>query len=306
MSCPEATSPINIDTTLSNIEKCNLYCSYSFNYNDSTCIVKHYPTFLEIAYETNVSKSHVTLNNDEYNASTIRIYSPSIHTYNGVKADAEMIIIHHGFSRQKLIVSIPFVQTTNGSTGIGSNIMNDIIQQLSGVINTTVSNDTQILNVNNFNLNNFVPKTPYYFYVGKSFFSECDGTYYYIVFDKTSSAISMPYRIVQLLQQMITPANIPIQQNTFYLNDKGPNKNKGDLSDDIYIDCRPTGEDGKILYEENSATASNIANMGDEIPGKQLADQILNSPYAGLLIFIGVGVVLTIVGSKIFKKSTTQ
>ena len=60
---------------------------------------------------------------------------------------------------------------------------------------------------------------PYYFYIGKSFFSECDGDYYYIIFDKTKSAISMPYRIVQLLQQMINPSSIPIQNNTFYYND---------------------------------------------------------------------------------------
>lgn len=306
MSCPGATSPINIDTTLKTTEICNLYCSYTHNYNDSTCVVTHYPSFLEINYESNVAKSHVTLNNDEYNATKIRIYSPSVHTYNGQKADMEMMIIHHGFGKQKLIVSIPFVQTTTGSnntgsTGIGSNIMSDIIQQLSGIINTNVANDSHILNVNNFNMNNFIPKTPYYFYIGKSFFSECDGDYYYIVFDKTKSAISLSLRVIQLLQQMITPLNVPLQKNTFYLNDKGPNTSKKDLSDDIYIDCKPTGEDGQILYEEG-APKSNIKNMGDEIPGQKLANDIMSSPYAGILIFVGIGIVLSIVGSKIFKK----
>ena len=45
----------------------------------------------------------------------IRIYTPSLHTYDGVRAEAEMIIVHSGFGKN-LLVCIPM----KSSDGTGS------------------------------------------------------------------------------------------------------------------------------------------------------------------------------------------
>ena len=119
MSCPNSDSPIDISTT-ANVLSCEVFCSYMHQYKDSACTVTYYPDHLKLSYDATTSAA-VTFNNEGYNVREIDIYAPSIHTYNGSSADAEMLIIHDGAGK-KLIVSIPLVQSSGGATLSSKNL----------------------------------------------------------------------------------------------------------------------------------------------------------------------------------------
>ena len=67
-----------------------------------------------------------------------------------------------------LLVSIPFVVSSGSSSSLKSggivldNIINEFVKQSAG--RTVNENEKYQININNFNLNNFIPNTPYYFY----------------------------------------------------------------------------------------------------------------------------------------------
>ena len=103
MSCPNSDSPINISTT-ANVLSCEVFCSYMHQYKDSSCTATYYPDHIKLSYDATTTAA-VTFNNEGYNVREVNIYAPSVHMYNGISADAEMLIIHDGAGK-KLIVSI--------------------------------------------------------------------------------------------------------------------------------------------------------------------------------------------------------
>ena len=189
------TSPINIDMNTT-VPNCNILCSYNYNYNDSSCVVSvNNEGYLEIKYDLKKdgTESQAFLNKDNYNIADIRIYQPSIHTYGGKRADVEMIIHHVGSgssqtSPKELYVSIPFLASDSPlvSSNTGGIILENIILKYAKQSSPTPG-DTQHLSIDNFNMNNFIPNVPYYYYTGTPYNStDCSITNInYIVFDKT-------------------------------------------------------------------------------------------------------------------------
>ena len=92
MSCPNATAPIDI--SMSKITgKCDLKCSYSFNYNNSSCVATNRGDYISILYDKSTAPP-VLYNATGYDVQEIRLYAPSLHSYNDSKTDGELIIIH--------------------------------------------------------------------------------------------------------------------------------------------------------------------------------------------------------------------
>jgi hypothetical protein len=79
-----------------------------------------------------------------YKVTDIRIYSPSLHTYNGAKTDAEILIIHTPIlGGKKLFVSVPIMSQDN-SLNIGSKVLTEIMKSsLANVPNADVKLPTQ-------------------------------------------------------------------------------------------------------------------------------------------------------------------
>ena len=103
MSCLKSNSPIDISPT--NVKgDCSLKCKYSFNYGDSFITIKNKKKYLTLGYDN--SNTNVIFNGLKMQVSEIRVFSPSLHTFDGNKSDAEMIIIHQGFGKN-LLVCIP-------------------------------------------------------------------------------------------------------------------------------------------------------------------------------------------------------
>ena len=287
MSCPNSDSPINISTT-ANVLSCEVFCSYMHQYKDSACTATYYPDHIKLSYDATTSAA-VTFNNEGYNVREVNIYAPSVHTYNGSSADAEMLIIHDGAGK-KLIVSIPLIQSNN--TAISAKILDDIIGKFSSTADKTKTNDSQLINVQNYNMENFIPNSPYYFYMGGAPFSPCDGQYSFVVFDKTKSPVTIGSDTLKTLTGLIQPSGIKaVSRSDYYYNSSGPNVKPGSRGnkDEIYIECNPTGEDGEILYQTPSPSSDALSALS--------MDNLMQNPYLNVAIGIGLSyMALKIVG----------
>ena len=120
MSCPNATAPIDIGKD--NIAgKCDLKCEFSFHYNNSSCIATNRGDYISLAYDYS-SSPPVVYNSASYDVKEVRIYSPSLHSFNGSKADGEFIIIHNTSSgANPLFVCIP-IKSSNTSEESSKNL----------------------------------------------------------------------------------------------------------------------------------------------------------------------------------------
>lgn len=279
MSCPSSDSPINVSTT-ANVLSCEVFCSYMHQYKDSACTATYFPDHIKLSYDATTSAA-VTFNNEGYNVREVNIYAPSLHTYNGSPADAEMLIIHDGAGK-KLIVSVPLVQSNNTATS--AKILDDIVGKFSSTVDKTKTNDSQLINVQNYNMENFIPSSPYYFYMGGAPFSPCDGQYSFVVFDKIKSPVTIGSDTLKTLTGMIQPSGInAVSRNDYYYNSSGPNAKPGfgGNKDEIYIECNPTGEDGEILYQTPPPSSS------VDVSGLSM-DSLMHNPYLNVAIGVGL------------------
>jgi carbonic anhydrase len=241
--CLAATAPININKANSS-GSCDLKCDYKFGYKSYSPIIKNKENYLSLNYTG--STNPVVYNNIEMNVIEIRIYTPSLHQFNGIKTDGEILIIHNGNSTN-LIVSIPFIKGNKSDSG--SELLNHLISEASLTVPNT--NEEYTLNISNFNLSKFIPvNKPYFSYTGTAPYVPCNGSYDYIVFD-TEFALNLSDYNLQKLKNIISSPETKIKNNAFFYNKNGAqNKNNVNL-EEIYIDCQPVDEEGNVLVNQD-------------------------------------------------------
>jgi carbonic anhydrase len=252
MSCSNATAPIDISID-SIVGKCDSKCDFSFNYNDSSCIATNRGDYISLAYDKS-SASPVTYNTYSYDVKEIRIYSPSLHSFNGTKADGEIIIIHNTFAgANPLFVCIP-IKSSN-TTEISS-------KNLSTIINTIASNAPAVdekttVNIFKFNLNAFVPKTSFFSYTATEPFQPCtEGKNDYIVY-AIDSSVGITENVLSIFKKVITTNAYDIKPSPgLYYNEKGSVSNIN--SSEMYIDCQPVGQSEDEVIITNSGTSANF------------------------------------------------
>lgn len=250
MTCESATSPINIIDA--SAKDCKGKCDYSFFYQNTSGYVKNYnKEYLLVNIQDNTLS---TFNSNSYQFEEIRIYSPSLHTYGGTKADGEFLIIHKNINGpDKLIVSIPLIKGGN-ITQSSNDIKNMInIAAQSGV------NQSSELNGMTINLNDYIPKTNYYFYRGTLPYSCGSGVLVnYVVFSKNirNSSINIPEGILNKLNNIIENQIVEIKPtpDEFGKSKGPPSLNGASSGGDIYIDCQPVGEDGELLVNTSKSS----------------------------------------------------
>ena len=190
MSSCSATAPIDIPTNGSvNPISGTFNCVYDVDMcSGASVVISDDRSHLSVNCNGG-SKSTISFYGTVYMPSEIRIYSPSLHTYNGSSADAEIIIVHTPNSNAKtdgLIVSIPV-----SLAGSGSSVNPDltaIIQAANSInVSTLALNSSAPINYD-VNANNFIPDNPYYVYYGTLPYDSCGGNYYYAVFTDPVSA----------------------------------------------------------------------------------------------------------------------
>ena len=249
-----ASSPIDITNNYDST--CDLKCKYSFKYPLSNLYLTNKGGFLYITPE--LFHDHpVTYNSNKYNVKELRLYNKSLHTYGGKNADAELLIIHHNINGSDiLIVSIPIVIGSANPKSI--NIFDTILSEVAKTANS-VGKKTSLNNVN-FTLDQLIPMKPYYSYNGTLPYSPFNGVISYIVFN-IDNAISMSSSAYKSFSNIISESTSQINsvKNGLYYNKKGPDSSS--KSDEIFIECLPTGSSGEVLIEKSKSTETMFNNV---------------------------------------------
>lgn len=255
MSCPTATAPINILPPYSN---CDLKCDYRFSYPKTpTLLLSNKSTYIKIRPEQLSAEMPVLFNESNYQIYEMRIYTPSLHTYNGQTADAELII-HHTNEKggNDLLVCIPIAAVTSVSM---PDIFSTIMTELASTSPSSSDGETSVI-IHTFSLNALIPMKPFYTYQGSLPYLPCNNVYNYIVFNKTN-AINIATDTLTALTSMITAQSYTvynIASGMVFYNAIGPSMLGKDKGDDIYIQCEPTGSDGESLIPVNKSIPGSI------------------------------------------------
>ena len=157
MSCPTATAPIDI--SLSKITgKCDYKCSFSFQYNNSSCVVINRGDYLSLSYDKS-SSPPVLYNTAGYDVQELRIYTPSLHSYNNSKTDGELIIVHtSNTGANPLLVCIPI--KSNNTSSISALFFKTTIDTAAN--SAPADGESTTVNIPKYNLTKLIPKKPFF------------------------------------------------------------------------------------------------------------------------------------------------
>lgn len=227
---------------------CFLKCNYKFTYAEATAVATNDENKIVVTYVDANSIPSVSYNSAKYDVVDIKIVSPSIHTFDGKKADGEVLINHRPTEGGKnLYVCIPIQQISGVSPSPFSATLSSIINTISNVAPSSSSAPTGI---DSFSLQQAIPMKPFYSYE--------IADYNVIVFSQFDF-IGLSIADTTLLQTLITPCtDIQLGDDTtpFFINEKGPSNTLFD-ENEIYIQCRPTGsstEETAVTYNKPYST----------------------------------------------------
>ena len=318
MSCDNSTGPINI--TNKNTKPCNKTCHLKYKYNITPVIATNKAYYLslqvnnanaiEVIYSTAGSYGNCNSTGGDYTTSEIRIYHPSLHAYNGAYADAELIIYHKNLiGGTDLIICIP-IAINPGTQPSATKQLTQIIEYMTNAGNK--SGEGGNIPGLNFNLNDFIPKKKgFYSYTASLPYLPCTNCIEYIVYDLNTASISLTNDVFNKLKTIIKAKKSKIQKLTddlgYSYNKRGAVYGESKPKDDIWIDCKPTGESGEILIEEKKNLIGSEKEFSLDI--NNFIDIIKNSTIAniifGILIVIVAAVIIRYVGKQLFKGGGT-
>jgi carbonic anhydrase len=277
MSCPNATAPIDINTS-NVVGKCDYKCEYSFQYNDSSCIVTNRSDYISIAYDSS-SSPPVTYNSSAYDVKEIRIYSPSLHSYMGNKTDGEAIIVHDSASgAPPLLVCVPIKVSNTGS--VGSNYLSSIVNTLAK--NAPADGEQTTVSISRFNLNAFVPRKPFFSYTASEPYQPCStNKNEYVVFTLSDGSIGITKDTLDKLQSVITTNAYDVKTGSLFYNEKGPVSS--DRDGQIYIDCQPVGQS-----EEEEIIVTDTGSSSFDFNTSNIMNNTYFQMFLGSLIFVAI------------------
>jgi hypothetical protein len=221
-SC-NATAPIDISTNASTnpIKVGSFICSYDPDLCTGAAVsMSEDRVYLTIKCNSSNDSKVVFYGGGSFIPTEIRIYAPSLHTYNGSHTDAEMLIVHSPGSSNSsnsgssgLIVSVPISISSNGT----STDMSAILQAANTINPGTLSVNSSAPINEDINVNDLIPAKPYYVYYGTLPYDSCGGNYYYAVFTDTISAVGP---ISNMVASGI--ATVPMASKTNLQKSNGP------------------------------------------------------------------------------------
>ena len=127
------------------------------------------------------------------------------------------------------------------------------------------------MNLKNFTLNNFVPKTPFFYYNGFLPWEPHEPDYNFIVFDKTNSLATINSETLLKLKKVINKNSNKVlsggSSDTISLFHNSQGVSLGQKTDDIVIDCGQIGEgEEEETYitktEDSSEVETGIQKVG--------------------------------------------
>ena len=250
-----------------------------------------------LAIKCNSNNSQVSFyTTGTYTPTEIRIYKPSLHTYNGAAADAELLIVHSinpgnqgNQSRDSdgLIVSVPISLSSGADPGL------DAIVQAANTLNAGTVAMTSSAAVNqDVNTNNFIPAKAYYVYNGTLPYDSCSGNYYYAVF-ADPIAVTGPINNLVASGIKVAPAPALLQKSK-----GGPTTLASDSGDAeefvLYEVVNPNSND-----DSNAQSSSNPSTTST---GSDMARFTTVNVLWGILIMCVLGLVYLFVNFDVIKK----
>lgn len=296
MSCQNSTGPIDIIES-KNILNCRGKCNLNYSYNSTSVLANNKEYYLQLVpnnrssnvleFSTNARSSKCSSMGGNYKLKDLRIYHPSIHTFNGRRSDAELIIYHENSGGgNDLIICIP-ISTTSGTQIEASNQLSQMIKYTLGVAQTPGSGGS--ISGFNLDLNNFIPNKGFYTYSASLPFLPCSRCVSYIVYSISEASINISEDLFSRFKKIIRQKKIPIQNLSRDLGLAYNSAGAGTIAsndDEIYIDCQPVGSSGQTLIKEkteNSIDFSNI-NILEEI--KKFFNTRFGSIIIGIIIIV--------------------
>ena len=89
-----------------------------------------------------------------------------------------------------------------------------------------------------------------------------------------------------------------ITTQTMYINSNGPNYQGAATDDKIYIDCQPTGEEGRELFKKTVDIGAESRQQG-----LMLIDKFMNSGSVQFILAIALGLIVLGLGKRAFTRS---
>ena len=241
---------------------CSDTCKFTFKYSDSSCTVRKSTIFdqqcLYASYDTGNSSTNVVYNGISYVPTACLIFNGSFHTYDKSKSPGELVILHEGSggagAGKLLLVCIPIsVSDLKTSTLSGSGeLIDQIIKTVPKAQVSKSDESSSPFGVKGlYNLSQIIPENaPYYTYIGNAFYSTRSEAINYVVFTQ-GTVCKISEDAFTNLNAVVKKINAPTTSmpvNSASLNSIGAN---GTSSKEIYIECKPTGDDGVILYKKS-------------------------------------------------------
>ena len=299
-------SPIDISGTRS-LGKCVDKCDLTFKYNISSVTVTNRGDYLNVKYDdVSNSDAQVTFNSKKYKVTDLRIYSPSLHTYNGSQMPAEILIIHTPVDGgNQLFVSVPIMN--NNSVNTGSSMITAILTH--SLANAPADgNESRLDNIKNFSLNSVVPKKPYYYYSGVNFLRQpCSAAVDIVCYLPYTANIGINTDLVDKLSFVIKPSNITPKAYTegdtprLYFNEEGA-KTSDANGEDIVISCQPYDD----TADPNETTDYIVDNDSSPLNPSDVFNSGWFQVIAGSLIFFLIICLLNFIFGIFQKKSESS
>ena len=257
MSCSSATSPIDI-TKQGSAGSCHNLCRFIFDYPSSNCVVTNNETYLGVPYDTALQE-YAKFNGNSQTVDEIRIYSPSLHTFNGKQADAEIVVTHSSIQGPGLIVCVPVMKAAKAGSESASLLKNIIDGTAMNAPNTS---DTSVITTTGFNLNKLIPKTNFYYYSGTLPYDPCNGSYHVVVYEPNQFT-SINVSSLQKLRNILTAHSITTKIGTsYYLSGKSASSSE---SSDVYMQCVPVTDsddtEGFQMLQPNEPAVENMMKL---------------------------------------------
>jgi len=284
--------PMNIKAT-NQKGNCNIKCKLECNYHNSVCNVTNKDTYLSLSYDT-VPVPPVKFNDVDLDVKEIRIYSPSLHQYEGNEEDAEMVILHKG-NGEHMAVCVPIKINDDSS----DNIINEIINKCSTLIPN--EDETTTLTLTDYNLTHFVPMDSPFLHYACSIPFDCAVTYQACVFGNKQQYIPITssnlFALKSIIREhgMTTYPDIP-----YFTNPTGITKKLSNT----YVRCYKKDALPEDLKEIHALKKGSIPSMEEEVTeGFINMNQIIDDKRS---IHIGTLIVgfLSIIGGFYFLKQT--
>ena len=284
-------------------QKCQLMCKY----RSCPGTVRVAQNHLSISHEV-LADAPMEYNGFEYQVSEVRMYIPSIHTWNGKAADAELCIVHYSMQGGGAVYICLPIMANNGSSA-SSAYFSGMVQVMSQFALSTNADDTAVL-PSPLNLSAFVPNAPFYQYRATQMFDPFQDEVDYIVFSPDDAPLFIRPEDFAVFAQIVGKHSYIIHTGpTLFKNPVGMIvRQHGE--DEIYIDCQPVGEsdDTTLVYSVNTSSSSSPSPWESFL-------SVVNSPIFqaifGVIFFFGLLYLIYVLyrvldGKAAFKKGVSS